>query len=143
MTDNFNQEHDPYLESIKDLIDEHSKIIEELRSWQSKTSGGLAVAMWGFGIAQAIMFLVITLSVNSMVKTSDTISAHAVGLAQANQKMESFMAQGPRFTAEMNSASEAKLQADVQEWVMKNIPPLWVTKALESHEIRIKDLETK
>lgn len=102
---------------IDDLIRELFTVLHTVVAWKDKMSGGMAVALWGFTGVQVILSAVLGYAVHSLNATADTLGQHSVDLATAKTRIENFMAQGPRFTVEMNELSEQRLKSELEAYV--------------------------
>lgn len=103
------------------LFDELRKVVGTLLEWKSKITGGMTVMVWVVGGVQSVVLVCLGLAANSLNKTAETLGNHAVELATAKTKIEAYMADGSRFTAEKNAASESALKTDIQNWVREEL----------------------
>lgn len=64
-------------------------------------------------------------------------------IGKVENKIEVFIAEGPRYTPTDARADHLKLYQEIQEWVNANFPPPHLQKEVESHGRRIEALEKK
>ena len=99
------------------LFEELRQVVNQILEWKSKITGGITVMVWVVGSLQSIVLVCLGFAANSLNNTATILGDHAVELATANTKIEAFMAQGPRFSAETNAAADAELKRWVQEQI--------------------------
>jgi len=102
------------------LFDELRKVVGNVLEWKDKVRGGIVVMAWVIGGIQSVVLICLGLAANSLNNTATILGNHAVELATARTKIDTFMS-GPRFTAETNAAADARLEDKIREWVRKEI----------------------
>jgi len=102
---------------FEQLFEELRCVVNSILEWKSKISGGITVMVWVVGALQSVVLVCLGLAANSLNNTAKVLGDHAVELATAKTKIESFIAAGPRFTAETNAAADAELKRWVQEQI--------------------------